>query len=167
MAIKEKQLEKWAQKKDLNKLYKALEEHNFQIRLAAVAHLSDIKDHGSIPHLAKLKDDPFIAVLKSASQAIASMAPNHPDLALFERKIAEKENIEAKLQNRTREKFQRPSQEERAARSKELAKAHNISAEDLKPGYKLQEQKNKTAATAVIVIAILLFVLKWVFRFLN
>lgn len=162
MAITEKKLASWAERRDLKKLHKALSEHNFKIRLQAIAHLVEIKDDSSLEHLEKLVDDPFVPVLKAASEAVSAIRQNHPAISVFQKKIEQKENLETKAKARTKEKFEKPSEEERRAKAKEMAQKHNIDTKAIGS----QRNNKKGVATAGIVITIILIVIKLI-RYLN
>lgn len=162
MAITEKKLASWAEKRDLKKLHKALTEHNFKIRLGAIAHLAEIKDDSSLEHLEKLVNDPFVSVLKAASEAVGAIRQNHPAISVFEEKIEQKENMETRAKERTKEKFEKPSEEERRAKAKEMAQKHNIDAKAIGG----QKNNKKDVATVGIVITIILIVIKLI-RYFN
>lgn len=156
MAITEKKLAAWAEKSDLKKLHKALTEYDFKVRLSAISHLGNIKDASSLEHLEKLVDDSFVAVLKAASEAVRAIRSNHPSLSVFEQKISQKENMEHKIKTRTKESFEKPSEEERKTKAKEMAKKHNIDAKSIGS----HRNNRKEIATAGIVITVILIIIK-------
>lgn len=87
MSIREERLMKWARKKDLKRLHKALDMPDHEVRVKAVIYLGIVKDESSMPHLKKLINDPSLEVLRHASQAIKSISPDNIILESFARAI--------------------------------------------------------------------------------
>lgn len=162
MATTEKKLDDWAKKHDLKRLHRALSEHNYQIRLKAVAHLASIKNRESLPHLELLVDDAFVSVMKAAQNAIRSITPNHPSLSVFERKIKEKEDIEVRRKEKTQASFVPNTEEEEREKLEQIARKYSIRKIDQEG---LREERKqifdwKVASAIVGVVAILIWLAK-------
>lgn len=162
MAITDKKLDDWAGKHDLKKLYKALSEYDYKVRLKAIAHLAQIKSRESLDHLERLVDDPFVSVVQAAAAAIKSITPNHPALAGFVEKIQEKEDIEARRKEKTQASFVPNTEEEEREKLEQMARKYSIRKIDQEG---LREERKqifdwKVASAIVGVVAILIWLAK-------
>lgn len=126
MVITDQKLENWARKHDLKKLHKALLEYGYKVRLKAIAHLATLQNRESLPHLERLVDDPFPAVLQAAANAIEMISPGHTSVADFEQRIEEKEELEARRKARTEVSFVLPTEEEEREKLERMAKESDI-----------------------------------------
>jgi hypothetical protein len=126
MAITDQKLENWARKHDLKKLHKALLEYDYKVRLKAATHLARLQNRESLPHLERLVDDPFPAVLQAAARAIGTISPGHPSIAVFEQKIEQKEGLEARRKARTEASFVPLTEEEEREKLERMAKESDI-----------------------------------------
>lgn len=161
MAISEKKLDDWARKHDLKKLHKALSEYDYKVRLKAVAHLAQLKNKESLDHLARLVDDPFISVVRATAAAIKSITPNHPALTGFVEKIQEKEDLEARIKEKTQASFV-PNTEEEREKLEQMARKYSIRKIEQEG---LREERKqifdwKVASAIVAVVAILVWLAK-------
>ncbi|MCE7995050.1 MAG: HEAT repeat domain-containing protein [Roseivirga sp.] len=154
MAITDKKLASWAEKRDLKKLHEALSEHNFKIRLGAIAHLAEIKDDSSLEHLERLVDDSFVVVLEAAAEAVRSMNADRPSLRVFEQRIKAKKNIEQKIQTRTKASFKKVRAEQQMATAESERSNSDQKADEGSDGI------TKVLKTIGIVVLIIIVFLK-------
>lgn len=153
MAITEKKLDDWARKHDLKRLHKALSEPSYQVRLKAIAHLARIKNSESLPHLERLIDDAFISVLKEASDAIRSIAPSHSSLSVFETKIREKEELEAKRKARTEANFEPIPEIDEREKLERMAKEYDVN-KIYQVGLKEERKRITSLKVAVLILTV-------------
>lgn len=73
MAITIKKVDKWVQKKKLNKLLKALSTNNLEIRIAIIKALGSYKDENVMFKLLPFLKDPEPAIRIHAVEALGSM----------------------------------------------------------------------------------------------
>ncbi len=87
MSIREERLMRWAQKKDLKRLHKALYMPDHEDRLKAVIYVGLVKDPSSLTHLRSMINDPSLDVLRHAAHAIAGIDPDYDILPAFKKAI--------------------------------------------------------------------------------
>ncbi|GAB5524762.1 MAG: hypothetical protein Roseis2KO_26340 [Roseivirga sp.] len=159
MAITEKKLASWAEKRDLKKLHKSLSEHDFKVRLQTISYLSKISDPSSLEHLERLVDDSFVVVLEAAAEAVRSMKADHPSLRVFEQRIKSKKNIEQKIQTRTKASFEKVREEQQRTTAKSERSNSDQKTDEGSDGI------TKVLKTIGIVVLIIIVFLKLVRTF--
>lgn len=114
MAVTVKKVEKWAQKKKVNKLIKALSDDNTEVRIAVIKALGTTKDENAMNILISLLKDPDVSIRINAVEALGSIGNSRS--IEFVRQLWNNDNnemVQAKAkwaineikQNMTEEKF--------------------------------------------------------------
>ena len=96
---------RWAQKKDLKRLHKALYMPDHEDRLKAVIYVGLVKDPSSLTHLRRMINDPSLDVLRHAAHAVQSISPDDILLESFDRAIQRRLNINKKSDADEPEKY--------------------------------------------------------------
>ena len=73
MALKIKKVEKWAQKKNVSKLIKALATKELDVRKEVIKALGTIKDDNAMYSLIRLLEDPDDSIRATAVDALGTM----------------------------------------------------------------------------------------------
>src|SRR5689334_3340006 len=73
MAVSLKKVEKWAQKKKVNKLVKALSVNDLEVRTAIIRALGETKDENAMNTLIPLLKDPDVSIRGAAVDALGTM----------------------------------------------------------------------------------------------
>lgn len=73
MAVTVQKVEKWAQKKKLSKIIKALSTDNIEVRLAVIKALGEVGDENAMHQLISLLKDPDPTIRTAVLEALGTM----------------------------------------------------------------------------------------------
>ena len=78
MSVVDRKLGRWAARKNLNKLHRALKAKDPKTRVGALMYMAILKDASSIPHLEKMTLEKEEEVLRHAAYALETIDPSNP-----------------------------------------------------------------------------------------